>query len=403
MEVKKEFAESELVTGKFTPELLTGVNRILLSPGVSVSHPFIQLSKLRGIQVIGDIELFAQQVKKPVIAITGSNGKSTVTTLLGNMLQSAGLKVAVGGNLGTPALDLLQSNDTDVYVLELSSFQLETTDSLKPAVSVVLNISEDHMDRYPDFAAYTKSKERIYSQSSCCVLNQDDPNVLAMEVNKNAKKLAFTKNVPSENQFGLLAENGNSWLCYGNKKIIKAKALKLIGKHNLSNALAALALAKGFGIDVEKTLPALQSFSGLAHRCQWVADHNGICWVNDSKATNVGATLAAIESMPDKVVLIAGGDGKDADFEPLKSIAKGQLRAAVLFGKDAELLRSVLKDLTHCFLVSDMQSAVAKSSELAKRGDTVLLAPACASFDMFNSYIERGDEFTRCVLELLDK
>ncbi len=402
-EIQNEFIDSEFITGEFSPDLLSGVDRVLLSPGVSLSHPFIQLAKQQNIEVIGDIELFAREVNKPVIAITGSNGKSTVTTLLGSMLQTAGIKAVVGGNLGTPALELLQEKEADVYVLELSSFQLETTSSLRLEVSVVLNISEDHMDRYVDLADYIDSKAGIYKGSSYCVVNCDDRHVLSMKRASNANEIGFTQNKPAANQFGLINEEDQYWLCYGQNKLINANELKIIGKHNLLNALAALALAKGFGIEPVATLPALRSFSGLPHRCQWVAERNNVRWINDSKATNVGAAQAAIESFAGRIILIAGGDGKGADFKALGNIARNKLRAAVLFGKDAPGLQRVLSDICDCHVVEDLRSTVSRSASLAQEGDTVLLAPACASFDMFKNYMERGEEFVRCVQEIVIK
>ncbi|MBN1378468.1 MAG: UDP-N-acetylmuramoyl-L-alanine--D-glutamate ligase [Gammaproteobacteria bacterium] len=400
-DVRSQFADCELHAGAFTSKLLTNVNRILLSPGVALAEPLIQTAMQRGIEVIGDIELFARNVKKPVIAITGSNGKSTVTTLLGEMFEAAGLSVAVGGNLGIPALDLLGEKDPDVFILELSSFQLETTTSLKTAVSVVLNVSEDHMDRYPGLAAYAESKSRVYSRSRCCVINRDDVCVSSMPFDNKAQRIYFTKNAPSENEFGLRKVNSDTFLCYGSTKLIAADELKLIGQHNLLNALAALALTKGFGIEIEKTLPALKRFTGLAHRCQWVIEHNNVRWINDSKATNVGAAQVAIESMPGTVVLIAGGDGKDADFSPLRSSIKNKVRAVVLLGKDAARMQEVLHDITECHRVDDLQTAVIRANELAQAGDTVLLAPACASLDMFKNYMQRGELFTRYVQDLV--
>lgn len=401
-DVQQQFADCDLHTGEFKPEQLMNVNRVLLSPGISLAHSFVQLAMQRGIEVIGDIELFAQHVTKPVIAITGSNGKSTVTTLLGEMLESAGLNVAVGGNLGTPALDLLTDKDPDMFVLELSSFQLDTTKSLRPVASVVLNVSEDHMDRYPDLAAYTESKSSIYRQSSCCVMNKDDTLVSAMPVADHAAKIYFTKSQPYRDEFGLCTESGAVWLCHGDTKLIAASELKLIGEHNLLNALAALALAKGTGVELKNTLPALRRFTGLPHRCQWVAERNDVRWVNDSKATNVGAAEAAIRSVPGTIVLIAGGDGKGADFDALRAAVAGKVRAVVLLGKDAERMQRSLDDITECHRVDDLQTAVRQAGNLAHTGDTVLLAPACASLDMFKNYIERGEIFTRCVLELVN-
>ena len=402
-ELRQQLPEDDVRTGEFKDEYLEGVERILLSPGVPLAHPFIRLAAQRGIEIIGDIELFARNVNKPVIAITGSNGKSTVTTLLGEMLDAAGMQTAVGGNLGTPALDLLLDSEPDVFVLELSSFQLETTESLKTTAAVVLNISEDHMDRYDNLSAYAASKLRIYSQSGCCVVNKDDSLVASTPLPAVARRICFTGSEPGPDEFGLVIEADRTWLCYGRTRLLAADELKLIGRHNLLNALAALALAEGCGVELEKTLPALKNFAGLPHRCQWVAEHNRIRWINDSKATNVGAAEAAIASMPGNIVLIAGGDGKGADFSSLRAAIADRVRAVILLGKDAARIEQALQGVTACHRVTDMQAAVRQAGELAQPGDTVLLAPACASLDMYKNYMARGDDFARCVLAQVDE
>lgn len=397
--LEREFADCALHTGEPDPAVLDGIDRLLLSPGIARGHPFVQQAEARGIEVIGDIELFARHANAPVIAVTGSNGKSTVTALLAALLEHAGLNAPAGGNLGTPALDLLQTPPPDAYVLELSSFQLESTDSLAPAAAAVLNVSEDHMDRYPDLSAYAAAKARIYRQAGCRVVNRDDPAVRAMSGADETAVITFGADDPPDGHFGLRDYGGEPWLVRGRHPLLAVDALKLVGRHNWSNALAALALARGFGIEPERLIGRLADFAGLPHRCQWVAESGGVRWINDSKATNVGAARAAIASMPGAVILIAGGDGKGADFRALREAVSDKVRAALLLGRDAPALASALQDVTECRSVGDMETAVAGAAGLARPGDTVLLAPACASLDMFRDYTERGEVFARCVRE----
>lgn len=400
---RNEFAESDIRLGRFDETALQGITTLLLSPGVSRQHPFVQLALQGSIEVIGDIELFARHINAPAIAITGSNGKSTVTTLVGELLEYAGKNVQVGGNLGTPALDLLQDPAPDFYVLELSSFQLESTRSLAPQAAVILNISADHMDRYADVDAYAASKARIYQHAGHVIFNKDDPAVAAIAKSYPGRCTAFTAHAPVNDEFGLVEKGDDVFLVRGDQLLIAAGELRLEGRHNWANALAALALIQSAGISPTEVLPALSRFAGLPHRCQWVAEHNRVRWINDSKATNIGAAKAAIGSMQGSIVLIAGGDGKGADFSELRETVEGKVKAAVLLGRDAPLLEAALRDVTTCVRVENMRAAVEQAAGLAKPGDTVLLAPACASLDMYSGYAARGDDFSRCVQQLIER
>ena len=399
--IQEEFASYTVRAGDFDEKYLFGMKRLIVSPGIPLAHPFIQLAIRRGIEVIGDIELFAQHAEAPIIAITGSNGKSTVTALLGEMLQAGGVKVAVGGNIGTPVLDLLEEPLPDVYVLELSSFQLETTKSLRPKAATVLNVSDDHMDRYANLSAYVASKASIYRNAEYCIVNKDDATVMSMVADNSAPKVFFTMSSPSNNEFGLLEHATQTWLAYGEQRLLKLDELKIVGRHNAGNALAALALAHAFSVKLEWLLPALKSFAGLPHRCQLVAEHNGVRWVNDSKATNIGSAQAAIESVSGSLILIAGGDGKGADFSVLRDVVANYVSDVILLGKAAPALHAVLKNTANCRSVGNIKEAVSLAATLAKSGDTVLLAPACSSLDMFENYIERGQVFIDCVYKEL--
>jgi UDP-N-acetylmuramoylalanine--D-glutamate ligase len=322
---------------------------------------------------------------------------------VGELLKYAGKTAGVGGNLGTPALDLLQDPPPDFYVLELSSFQLESTESLAPQAAAILNISPDHMDRYPHIEAYAASKARIYRQARHVIVNRDDPAVAAIAANYPGHRTAFTVHVPDRDEFGLVGKDGEIFLAYGERLLAATGELRLEGGHNWTNALAALALVQAAGVSPDRVLPALRSFAGLPHRCQWVAEHNGVRWISDSKATNIGAAAAAIGSMPGSIVLIAGGDGKGADFSELRKTVHGKVKAAVLLGKDAPLLEGALSNATVCVRVADMQAAVEQAVGLAEPGDTVLLAPACASLDMYTNYMARGDDFSRRVRQLIER
>jgi UDP-N-acetylmuramoylalanine--D-glutamate ligase len=400
--LRAEFPDVSCRLGGFDSAAFTGAARLLVSPGVSVKTPAIAAVAARGVPVWGDIELLARLTHGPVAAITGSNGKSTVTTLLGLMAEHAGVRSAVGGNLGTPALDLWLRDERnagpapELYVLELSSFQLETTHSLNARVATVLNISPDHMDRYDSLDDYIAAKQRIFRGDGTMVINADDPVVMAM-VEPGREVLRFTLDRPNEGDFGLHRDGGQTWLARGRERWIAASELKISGDHNLANALAALAMGYALGLRREKMLTALREFTGLAHRTVLVLEHAGVRWFDDSKGTNVGATVAAVRGLPGRLVLIAGGDGKGQDFTPLRAALAGKARAVVLIGRDAPLIAAALGDGTPLRPAADMDEAVTLAARLAQPGDSVLLSPACASFDMFSGYEERGAVFAAAV------
>ncbi len=404
-ELRQEFPDTALFLGEFQSSVFEAADRLVLSPGVPLALPVIQSALAKGIPVVGDIELFAQAVKAPVAAITGSNGKSTVTTMLGEMARRAARAVKVGGNLGEPALDLLDP-DADLYLLELSSFQLETTYSLKPKVAVTLNISADHMDRYRDLEHYAQTKASIYRDAEVCVYNRDDAVVMAMREGQG-RALYFTLDEAVESDtFGLARRDGELWLCCGKEPLVAASALKVPGRHNLANALASLALGAALDLPMEAMVSGLIDFRGLPHRTQFVAELNGVSWFNDSKGTNVGACVAALvgfgaDSAQGQTVLIAGGDGKGADFAPLKGAVEKYARAVVLIGRDAALIENALQGVVPVVHAGSMTEAVDLAADLAQRGDQVLLSPACASFDMYRNYQERGELFMDAVRGLL--
>ena len=397
--LREQFPQVEVRCGELDVEFLCRASELLVSPGLAIATPALQAAAARGVKLSGDIDLFARYAKAPIIAITGSNAKSTVTTLVGEMAAAAGKRVAVGGNLGTPALDLLD-DAVELYVLELSSFQLEATDQLNAEVATCLNISEDHMDRYASLAAYHLAKHRIFRGARQVVVNRDD----ALSRPLVADQLpcwTFGLGKPDFKRFGLLEENGEKYLAYQFDALLPVRELKIRGAHNQSNALAALALGHAVGLPFEAMLQTLRSFAGLAHRCQWVGERNAVSYYDDSKATNVGAALAAIEGMGadigGKLVLIAGGDGKGADFSALKKPVGQFCRAVILLGRDAELLATALGDAAPLIRVKTLEEAVQRAAELAEAGDAVLLSPACASLDMFKNFEERGRLFAQAV------
>ncbi len=396
-ELESEFADVSVCLGEFDEALFMGAAQIIVSPGVALKEPAIQHAMVQGVEVVGDIELFAQQVSAPVIAVTGSNGKSTVISLLGEMATAAGINAVVGGNIGIPALQIIDV-EADLYILELSSFQLESLHSLKPVAAAVLNVSPDHMDRYESLQEYTQTKKHIYHNCKVAVINRDDKPVAAMQNGHNFVS-GFTLDEPAHGDFGLREFNGETWLCKGGVQLVAQSELKITGSHNLANALAALALGEAANIAMDNMLVALKKFSGLKHRTQWVAEKNHVTWVNDSKGTNVGATLAAITGIKvkNKLMLIAGGIAKDADFSPLKKVICDKIRTVVLIGKDAPQIEQVLQGCVPVFYASDMDDAVHIAADLSHPDDTVLLSPACASFDMFNDYEHRGDMFIKAV------
>lgn len=398
--LRDELPDVPVFVGGFNAEAFTAADRLLVSPGVSLQEPVIAEAIARGAEVVGDIELFCRYAEAPIVAITGSNGKSTVTTLVGEMAEADGKRVLVGGNLGIPALELLNQPTPELYVLELSSFQLETVQSLNAVSAVVLNLSPDHMDRYASMAEYAAAKQVIYRGDGLMVLNADDTLVMAMR-EQGRREVLFRLGEPAEGEYGLRSHDGEDWLAYGGQRLLAQSQMNLVGRHNLANALAALALGQGAGLSMEGMLAALRGFRGLPHRCQLVAEHQGVRWVNDSKGTNVGATEAAIAGINGKVVLIAGGEGKDQDFTPLRQPLAEKCRALVLIGRDAPIIARAVDGVVSVAQASDMRDAVAKAATYAQVGDTVLLSPACASFDMFANYEARGQAFCQAVEERL--
>jgi len=405
-ELKSGFSDVELHTGHFDASLFVNARRIVVSPGVALSEPALLDAKRNNIEIIGDIDLFAHEVKAPVVGITGSNGKSTVTTLLTLMARRAGIKAVASGNIGTPVLDSLDDS-IGLYVLELSSLQLETLRRLPMKAAVVLNISGDHRDRYENVSAYAMSKQAIYQNADISVENKDDAlaaNFISAQngaatTSPSSRVIRFTLQTPEENEFGLCKGQAGS-LCFGEQELVAVNELKIKGRHNLQNALAALALGHAIGLPMDNMLAALKEFEGLRHRTQFVATINSVTWINDSKATNVGAAVAALVGLPGKHVLIAGGLAKEADFSELTEVVRQHCRAVVLLGKDADSIQSVMPDSIPVKRVTDMSAAVIAAAALAQAGDNVLLAPACASFDMFENFEHRGDMFIRAVEEL---
>ena len=388
--------------GAFDEALLDDAMRVIASPGVSLREPFMMSAAIRGVPIIGDIELFARDAQAPVAAITGTNGKSTVTTLVARMAEAAGKRVLAGGNLGRPALDLLDEPAPELYVLELSSFQLETTRSLRTAAAVVLNVTPDHMDRYESVGEYASAKARIFQHCEAAVVNIDDPLVQAM-----------THRAPRVLTFSLHADRGADYyarprndkdndvaLMHGERQLLLLSEMKIAGLHNVANALAALAMCDALQLPQEPCVNALREFTGLPHRSQWIADVRDVRYVNDSKGTNVGATLAAVAGMPGSLVLIAGGQGKGQDFAPLAAAFRGKVRHVVLLGQDAKLLAAALEGVASIEFAKDMDDAVQRAARAARPGETVLLSPACASLDMFRDYAHRGYMFAASVRRL---
>jgi UDP-N-acetylmuramoylalanine--D-glutamate ligase len=400
--LRRDYPQVEVRCGELDVEFLCRADELYVSPGLALATPALQQAAARGVKLSGDIELFARNAKAPIVAISGSNAKSTVTTLVGEMAAAAGKRVAVGGNLGTPALDLL-SDDVELYVLELSSFQLETTDHLGAEVATVLNVSEDHMDRYSGLPAYHLAKHRIFRGARQVVVNRQDALSRPL-IGEGVSCWTFGLNRPDINGFGLREENGEKYLAFQFENLMPVSELKIRGAHNQANALSALALGHAAGLPFEPMLQALRSFGGLVHRCQWLRERQGVSYYDDSKATNVGAALAAIEGLgediPGKLILIAGGEGKGADFSGLKAPVAAHCRAVVLIGRDAELIASALGDSVPLLRIKTLEEAVQRAAEWAQEGDAVLLAPACASFDMFKNFEVRGQMFAQAVRDL---
>lgn len=396
--LKRLFPRVRLVTGGLDQHTLETADMVVVSPGVSIHALNLRERIGPHTELVGDIELFARYAHAPIIAITGSNGKSTVATLVDLMLRAAGLNSLLGGNIGVPALDLFEKPTPDAYVLELSSFQLETTESLAADVAVVLNLSEDHLDRYPSYQAYTDAKARVYRHARSEVINRDEPS--APQITRQGT-LSFGSDSPrNDSEFGLLTEAETVWLARGDRKIVEAEALTIRGRQNWLNALAAMAIVSQFGVEIsEAVVKAMCAFPGLAHRCEQVAEKDGVRWINDSKGTNVGATLAAINGIDQPKLLILGGRGKGADFTPLRDAMKNDVREVILIGEDADRIEAAIGDLVRVSHAESLERAVIRARDHAQAGDVVMLSPACASFDMFENFQARGDAFRELVNE----
>ena len=399
-EFRLEFPDVDIFLGEIPESLYESIVEIISSPGVPLDSPFMLKAIEKKIPIYGDVECLAREIDAPVIAITGTNGKSTVTTLVGEMAKTAGLTVAVAGNIGMPVLDLLENADRyELWVLELSSFQLDLTASLTPAAATILNISADHLDRHHTLQSYMNAKQRVYHQASVMIYNRDDEQTKPSEsVNKTIhSEMSYGLDTPEEGQWGIRSINNTIYLAYGSQNILPVASLKIKGRHNWSNALAACALAYAAGIDIQCMVTVLTQFTGLPHRAQWVRSIDGVDWINDSKGTNVGATSSAIlgigDSMQGKIVLIAGGLGKGADFSPLRAPMADHVSTLVLIGKDADKMEQALSSAVKVLRATSLEEAVRVAHQQAKPGDVVMLSPACASQDMFRDFNHRGEVF----------
>lgn len=402
--LREALPDAAVFVGGFSDVALSYADLVVVSPGVPLNHPFISRIRETGVELIGDVELFARAVTRPVVAVTGSNGKSTVTTLFARMAEAARRNVAVGGNLGTPALDLLANRDADLFALELSSFQLESTHSLAPAAAVILNVTPDHIDWHGSMESYAAAKARIYRNAAVCVFNRDDEWSTRLGGGLS-NAVSFGLDAPQrEIDVGLVAADSRQWLARGTERLLPVDELPLTGAHNHANALAALALGYAIGLPRDAMLSALRSFAGLPHRMNRVAEIRGVVYVNDSKATNVGAAIAAIRGADRTVVLIAGGDGKGQEFDEFAKVLPGRVRHVVLLGRDATMIESAVQRASNGKMptsrAADMRDAVRKAAAAAHAGDMVLLSPACSSLDMFSNYEARGEAFARAVREL---
>jgi UDP-N-acetylmuramoylalanine--D-glutamate ligase len=385
-------AEREL-GGADLPE---NVARVIVSPGIADNDALVEAARDAGLEVISDVELFAREAKAPFIGVTGSNGKSTVTTLLYHMCRAAGHSALAGGNLGEPALDLLAEEDPDFYVLELSSFQLQRTKSLPAKVAVLLNITPDHLDWHASEEEYREAKYSIFRDAESAVINREDSEA-AERTRHIDRVISFGLDAPEEGHYGIRREDDEVFLARGDDVLLAVSELALFGLHNQANALAALAAGELLELDPQAMLQVLCEFPGLPHRMQFVRRVSAVNYVNDSKATNVAAAVASIRSVDGMLVLIAGGEGKGGDFSALAEPLEKKLRAAVLIGRDAEAIESALDTIMPTYFARDMEDAVQQAAAFAESDDTVLLAPACASFDQFENYAARGEAFCRAV------
>lgn len=410
--IKEKYPKIDLRCGVFRSELLHGIELIVISPGVALSEPFVQRAiHEHKIPVIGDVDLFAQELpgENPpkIIAITGSNGKTTVTSMAGAMCRATGLDTEIAGNISPAVLDALMDRNEkqpDIWVLELSSFQLETTWSLSADAATVLNISEDHLDRYADMYEYIAAKARIFrseGQRGIQVLNRDDAESANMAL-LGRESITFGLNTPpTARDWGIAHDGGDIWLVQGMQRVIKASELQVSGQHNIANALAALALCRAVDLPLKPLVQALREFRGLPHRVEKVAEIGGVTWYDDSKGTNVGATAAALRGLGVPAVVILGGDGKGQDFTPLKPAVMEHARAVILIGRDAPLIEEALQGCEQPLLhARDMEDAVRLAARQTRPGDAVLMSPACASFDMYRNYLHRAEAFIAAVNNL---
>ena len=403
--LRAELPGIPLETGPFRASTFRDGDLVAISPGIALSEPAVREALGKGVPVVGDVELFARakDAASRVIAVTGSNGKSTVTTMAGAMCEAAGARTVVAGNIGLPVLDALsERGPAEIYVLELSSFQLETTSSLAPDAATVLNVTEDHLDRYDSMASYAAAKARIFHGSGIQVLNRDDAWTLGMR-RAGRRVVTFGLGAPAaEHEWGIAATPDGDFLAQGGRRVMRVAELGVPGLHNAANALAALALCTSLGLPEQPMLDALRRFRGLPHRLQRVAECAGVAFYDDSKGTNVGATVAALTGLGRPCVLIAGGDGKGQDFAPLADPVRKHARAVVLIGRDRDRIRAAVAGTGVALLSADsMEEAVNAAYAAATPGDAVLLSPACASYDMFRDYHHRGEEFARCAQALV--
>ena len=402
---REEFPDVSVFLKAYPEAELPNISRLICSPGVSLDIPLVQAARQHDILIEGDINCFAKEISAPVVAITGTNGKSTVTCLLGEMAKAAGRSVCIAGNIGTPVLDCLSDTQSvDLWVLELSSFQLDITYALKPIAATFLNLSPDHLDRHHDEAAYCAAKQRVYRGASVLLFNRDDAKTYPDNVYRQSAEtiVSYGQSAPKAGEWGLvLDEQKNYHLAFGDALILPVSALTIQGMHNALNALAALALARVIDLPIEAAIQTLKTFKGLPHRCQEIREIDGVKWINDSKGTNVGSTESAIQGLAPllkgQLILIAGGQGKGADFCVLRESVAAYVRVLILIGEDAALLAEALGDVAEVVHAESMADAVTYASDAAKPGDAVLLSPACASFDWFRDFNHRGEVFTGLV------
>ena len=401
-EARRDYPEVKLALGPFDQDFLASFDRLIVSPGIALSEPALVAAREQDVELLGDLELFLQHAEAPVVTITGSNGKSTVTALLGQMAIESGLSVGIGGNIGTPMLNLLDDRH-QLYVLELSSFQLELLNDSRGAVAGLLNISPDHLDRYADLQQYHAAKHRIFRGASKVVINREDRLTRPL-ISTQIAMASFGLNQPDLGSFGILEGLEEGYLAYGIERLMRIEQVALKGTHNLANALAALALGYAVDLPMQGMLDTLKTFKGLPHRCQNIAEVDAVLYIDDSKATNVGATLAALKgfasSARKNLILIAGGQGKGQDFSGLKQPVKDFVKLTVLFGEDSHQIERALEDCGNRVSVDSLEQAVAEAQRMASAGDIVLLSPACASFDMFTGFEQRGRCFQEAVCAL---